>query len=238
MLGCVRFGGQECHLIRIFQALIPIGFTQTKQPQDNPMTKDNDIEGIVEFLDAEKKGAADLVSRLKALNGEDCGFAKKIEVDLYDQAISKLKAQEAEIERLRGDTLFFFQHRVSKWIAKCFSKRIANAKRERVFRFLEEALELAQSLDLTEVEAKSVVDYVYGRDIGRPHQEVGGVMVTLAALCMREEICLQDAALGEIERIEQPEIIKKIRAKQDAKSAVGMGMKTIARKALNSNGET
>jgi len=112
------------------------------------------------------------------------------------------------------------------WLQKCFSSRICTARRERVFRFLEEALELAQSLDLTADEAMLVVNYVYGRPVGEPSQEVGGVNVTLAALCWNEDIDMEQAAFTEIERIEAPEIINKIRAKQDTKSAVGMGMKT------------
>lgn len=118
-----------------------------------------------------------------------------------------------------------FQVRVTKWMGVCFGSRIATARRERVFRFLEEALELAQALDLTADDARLVVDYVYGRPVGEAFQEVGGVKVTLAALCWNEKIDMQDAAFTELERIERPEIILKIRAKQDAKSAVGMGMK-------------
>lgn len=119
-----------------------------------------------------------------------------------------------------------YQSRVVKWIKSCFSTRIVTARRERVFRFLEEALELAQSLDMTESEAVSVVNYVYGRPAGDSFQEIGGVFVTLAALCWNEGIEMEDAAIAEITRVETPEVMAKIRKKQDAKSAVGMGMKT------------
>lgn len=124
-----------------------------------------------------------------------------------------------------------FQGRVQKWMAVCFNSRIATSRRERVFRFLEEALELAQSLDLTADDARLVVDYVYGRPAGEPSQEVGGVNITLAALCWNEGIDMQGAALTELNRIERPEIMDKIRAKQDAKSAVGMGMASTNKKA-------
>jgi hypothetical protein len=119
-----------------------------------------------------------------------------------------------------------FQERVWAWMRRCFSSRIQTARKERVFRFLEEANELAQSLGMTANEARLVVDYVWGRDIGEPGQEVGGTMVTLAALCANEGIDLDAEAERELCRINRPEIIKKIRAKQDAKSAVGMGMST------------
>ena len=119
-----------------------------------------------------------------------------------------------------------FQDKVSGWLLYCFAESVCTTRKERTFRFLEEALELCQSLEMSKEDAISVVDYVYGRDKGEPHQEVGGVCVTLAALCWNEGIQMEDAAFEELNRINQPEIVEKIRAKQNAKSAVGVGMPT------------
>ena len=119
-----------------------------------------------------------------------------------------------------------FQKRVTTWVLTCFPTNVAATRQERVFRFLEEALELCQSLDMSQEDADRVVRYVYGRPVGEPFQEVGGVFVTIAALCWNDGIDMQDAAFSELIRIEKPEIMEKIRAKQNAKSAVGMGMST------------
>ena len=65
-------------------------------------------------------------------------------------------------------------------------------------RFLEEALELAQSFGCSNKEAHELVDYVFSRDVGQPEQEVGGVMVTLAALCSNAEIDMNGAGNQEL----------------------------------------
>ncbi|MGT2505726.1 hypothetical protein [Cupriavidus basilensis] len=74
-----------------------------------------------------------------------------------------------------------FQQRVQPWMLECFGAEIAADARERNHRFIEEALELVQACGATASEAHQLVDYVYGRPVGDRHQEVGGVMVTLAA---------------------------------------------------------
>ena len=75
-----------------------------------------------------------------------------------------------------------FQICVGLWIKACLGPLIAADVTERNHRFLEEALELVQSKGCTASEAHQLVDYVFNRPIGEPFQELGGVMVTLAAL--------------------------------------------------------
>jgi len=108
-----------------------------------------------------------------------------------------------------------FQKSVNRWIIACFGPEIASDKVERQHRFLEESLELVQSTGCTKEEALQLVDYVYGRDIGETPQEVGGVMVTLAALCTSYDIDMLEAGEIEIERCWTK--VDKIRAKQAAK---------------------
>lgn len=108
-----------------------------------------------------------------------------------------------------------FQYRVKPWMDVCFGPLISGDKVERNHRFLEEALELVQSTGCTQSEAHQLVDYVYGRDIGDPAQEVGGVMVTLAALCLAQGMSMHDAGDVELARIWTK--VEKIRAKQAAK---------------------
>jgi len=108
-----------------------------------------------------------------------------------------------------------FQLRVKPWMLKCFGQVIADDKVERNHRFLEEALELVQSTGCTADEAHQLVDYVYGRPIGDPPQEVGGVMVTLAALCLANNMNMHWAGEVELARIWGK--IDQIRAKQATK---------------------
>lgn len=107
------------------------------------------------------------------------------------------------------------QDLVQPWLMACFGPEIANDKIERNHRFLEEALELVQACGCTQSEAHQLVDYVYGRSVGNPLQEVGGVMVTLAALCLANGFDMHEAGETELARIWTK--IETIRAKQAAK---------------------
>lgn len=110
-----------------------------------------------------------------------------------------------------------FQQRVQPWLLECFGAEIAADRVERNHRFLEESLELVQALGCTPSEAHQLVDYVFGRPVGDPPQEVGGVMVTLAALCLASGLDMHDAGEVELGRISAPDLVAKIRAKQAAK---------------------
>lgn len=114
-----------------------------------------------------------------------------------------------------------YQMRVREWMLIAFGIHIARDRPERRHRFLEEALELIQSLDGTAEEAHQLVDYVFGRAKGEPPQEVGGVMVTLAALCLAEDMDMHHLGDVELDRIMDPKVMDKIRAKQAAKPAFG-----------------
>jgi hypothetical protein len=108
-----------------------------------------------------------------------------------------------------------YQKRVRAWVLHCFGETIANDRQERCHRFLEESLELVQSLGCTKHEAQQLVDYVFSRDVGNPVQETGGVLVTLAALCSAAHINMTGAGNTELKRIWGK--IEQIRAKQAAK---------------------
>lgn len=105
-----------------------------------------------------------------------------------------------------------FQKKVARWMAKTFSRQICVNRQERNHRFLEEALELVQAFDCTKEEAHMLVEYVFGRPRGEPRQEIGGVMVVLAALCDAAGYDMD--ALADIELARCWENIEKIRMKQ------------------------
>ena len=107
-----------------------------------------------------------------------------------------------------------FQHHVSHWMQICFGLAIAKDIRERNWRFLEEALELVQANKVTKEQAHELVEYTFNRPIGKISQEVGGVMVTLAALCNVLNIDIESEANKELDRIFITKNIEKIRNKQ------------------------
>jgi len=109
------------------------------------------------------------------------------------------------------------QQRVAAWMLDCFGPVIPFDKVERNHRFFEESAELVQSLGMTRADAHRLVDYVYDRPIGDPFQEIGGVNVTLLALCEANGMHNSFAADMEIQRITRPQIMSKIRAKQETK---------------------
>jgi hypothetical protein len=110
-----------------------------------------------------------------------------------------------------------FQQRVEPWFRECFPPGVCNDKLERGDRLLEEVLELLQSGDYPPERVAALRDYTWGRAKGEPSQEVGGVMVTLAAYCIAHGLEMVGAAETELARITRPEIIAKIRAKQATK---------------------
>lgn len=128
-------------------------------------------------------------------------------------ALQKLAAQPA-VAQGAGEVVTL-QQRVHPWLMACFGPEIAADRQERNHRFLEEALELVQACGCTASEAHQLVDYTFGRPLGEKNQEVGGVMITLAALCLANGLDMHAAGETELARIWT--MVEKIRAKQAAK---------------------
>ena len=124
----------------------------------------------------------------------------------------RLIAAEATVERLLAAQ---FQVRVEPWMMACFGKEISSDKLERGDKFLEEALELLQSGNYPRKRVAALTDYVFDRPQGEASQEVGGVMVTLAAYCLAFGLDMHAAGETELARIWGK--VEQIRAKQAAK---------------------
>ena len=108
-----------------------------------------------------------------------------------------------------------FQERVAPWMQECFGPEISSDMVERCDRYLEESLELVQSVGYTRERADMMSDYVFSRPLGEPTQEVGGVRVTLAALCLAAGIDQDECADIELAQIwtKIPQIREKQRTK-------------------------
>jgi len=166
--------------------------------------------GLSAALSAPEASGAQEVERIMGLIA---GYALRYEhgepVEPIRTAVTTLAARAERADDGR------FQAGVDAWMRECFGDEIARDKMERNHRFLEEALELVQANGCTQSESHQLVDYVYGRDQGEINQEVGGVMVTLAALCSASGVSMELAGETELARVWTK--IEKIRAKQAAK---------------------
>ncbi len=113
-----------------------------------------------------------------------------------------------------------FQDDVATWMGQCFPSSLSSNMTERGDRLLEEVLELLQAHGYDSARVPTLVNYVFGRPVGEPAQEVGGVMVTLAAYCSVAGLSVQANGQAELDRIIQPEVMARIRAKQESKNAL------------------
>ncbi len=146
----------------------------------------------------------------------EAGSFGEVTLRFTDERYTSFREYRAK-DLASADVCATFQARVQPWMLECFGPTIAADRVERNHRFLEEALETVQSLGCTASEAHQLVDYTFGRPVGEPAQEVGGVMVTLAALCLANTLDMHAAGETELARISEPATVLKIRAKQAAK---------------------
>lgn len=110
--------------------------------------------------------------------------------------IAELKAALETAHRSR-DTR---QAAVLDWVRSTFGEATL-APEERIMRFLEEAIELAQAEELAPERIHALIDHVYSKPPGEPVQEVGGVSVTLLAYCEMRGISADHSEKTEFERV-------------------------------------
>ena len=125
------------------------------------------------------------------------------------------------VYRAAEELLDTFQQRCGAWAVNTFGEDTASHIPTRRHRFIEESLELAQSLGATAEEAHQLVDYVFNRKVGDPAQEVGGTMTTLAVLCRAAGLSMYEDGFTELFRVSDPEVAEKIRQKHLNKPKFG-----------------
>jgi len=167
----------------------------------------------------QQAGMADLREAVHAWIREDAPVSVKmaLQPSHVDALVSRVAPLSADTAPPPAEGTF--QDRVRPWMLACFGYEISGDKIERNHRFLEEALELVQACGCTQSEAHQLVDYVYGRPVGVHYQEVGGVMVTLAALCLAQGLDMHQCGETELARVWTK--VEQIRAKQAAKPKHG-----------------
>jgi hypothetical protein len=117
----------------------------------------------------------------------------------------------------KGNPYKSFQDQVGEWVTETFGTEIATDKKERCHRLIEEVAELVQTCNYPLTDAIQIFNSVYARKKGAIYQEIGGTMVTLAALCCVLKKDMHDCGDVEFNRINNPETQKKIRAKHALK---------------------
>ncbi|MEM1189894.1 MAG: hypothetical protein AAGI72_15285 [Pseudomonadota bacterium] len=155
--------------------------------------------------------ASDLEGEVPAIECKGCGAGSPAHVWNQRQVHQAQNTSQGSSEVIMRKV----QTAVGEWMLACFGPEISSDTNDRNFRFLEEALELVQSLGCTKEQALQLVDYVFAKPVGDPIQEVGSVRVTLAALCNANAINEDVAAGIELERIWS--LKDEIRAKHDRK---------------------
>jgi len=148
------------------------------------------------------------------------------QVEVAEKIAGRVLQQNDRIEELeealaaRQPVEQTFQAGVAEWMGQCFLPSLYSNMTERGDRLLEEVLELLQAHGYDKARVPTLVDYVFGRPVGDPAQEVGGVMVTLAGYCWVAGLDMHANGQAELDRINQPDVMARIRAKQEAKNAL------------------
>lgn len=119
------------------------------------------------------------------------------------------------------------QATVFAWGSKAFGREQMNSPRQRGLRFMEEAIELAQALDVDLGQLHKLLDYVYGRPKGEPAKELGGVGVTMLALAQCLNLSAEHTECVEVRRI-LAEPIEKFTARNQDKNDAGFVAKEPA----------
>lgn len=143
--------------------------------------------------------------------------------DSYSGIIPRMDAMMFAIHILEREQDNFKQLIIEEWVRSIFGQRAIDNTEERCLRFGEEAFELIQATGhVSRDQLHQLVDYVYDRTPGEIEQELGGAAMTLFALATNLKHNIDHALNKEIDRVRDPQMIEKIRAKQAQKAANGV----------------
>lgn len=120
-----------------------------------------------------------------------------------------------------GRGLDEIQNRVMAWCKEVHANHPDwDSMRTRVHRFIEEAIELAQSCDVPSIDIDRLVAHIYKRPRGDRRKEIAGVMMGILALTAVDGSSLHELTCVELERIETPEMRARVSERQSSKDAV------------------
>lgn len=113
--------------------------------------------------------------------------------------------------------------RCRKWVVDALGEGILTDRRERAMRHAEEALELAQALGVSRRQAENLVGRVWSRPAGTPRCEAAGSLFTLVVLASEIGVDLELELYKELERVEDPVFMARVREKHAEKVLRGIG---------------
>lgn len=167
-------------------------------------------EGVIE---AGLLAARDLAKTMEGLTGcrsdDDYVWSAQAKIEA---AIATLSLQQGEVEP--------FQHRVQAAHEALFHDDPTDLP-ERTARFYEEATETVQALGMTEDDAHRLVSYTFSRAPGDVRKEIGAAALTLASLCVIGGWDMMECAETDLEKLQRPETIARIRAKRATRHGRG-----------------
>ena len=157
---------------------------------------------------------------LELTDGDDCdsGTCVAVHYEDHDPEVARANYRRyarIALARVGPPEVAHLQQRVAPWLDATFGSTISNDRVERGDRLLEEVLELLQAGGYDPTRVAALTGYVWRRPSGDTEQEVGGVMVTLAAYCLAFGVDMHTAGDVELARVWTK--VAAIRAKQAAK---------------------
>lgn len=114
---------------------------------------------------------------------------------------------------------FFDDVPMKEWLEKVWPAQRHDPE-ERVIRFLEEGLELAQTEGVTREQMHALVDQVMDKPIGDREQELGGTLVTLSSYMAVRDLNGVECFNKEFTRCNDPETITRIQEKHKYKLVI------------------
>ena len=106
-----------------------------------------------------------------------------------------------------------FQEGVHKWVVDTLGKECAFDIHSRASRFCEETFEFLQTCGYPKEHIYQILEYTYSRPQGDAKEEAGDVQITFNALCYAKGIDVEESGALALERMYDPEVIAKVKAK-------------------------
>lgn len=97
--------------------------------------------------------------------------------------------------------LMVMQNQAAQLVDSRFGLQALISKTERAKRVVEEALELAQAVGVDQEECMLIMEHVFFRPVGEISQEHAGVMVSLLASAVANDLDLEAVTQEEIKRV-------------------------------------
>jgi hypothetical protein len=115
------------------------------------------------------------------------------------------------------------QIEILQWAIETFGAATAANTGERIRRFVEEAVELAQATGLEKQALLAIIEHVYAKPVGNIEQEIGQVGVSLLGLAQHLNIFADQQEQAEFDRLKSLST-EYWQARQKAKVEIGIAL--------------